>query len=50
MKSFCTTRFYLARATSAAELGRWKRLPAEAAAELAALLPAIMEKAFKGEL
>jgi type I restriction enzyme S subunit len=27
-----------------------KRLPAEAAAELDALLPAILDKAFKGEL
>ena len=33
-----------------AEVDALKRLQAETAAELAALLPAILDKAFKGEL
>ena len=36
--------------TSKLEMDALKRLPAETAAELDALLPAIFDRAFKGEL
>jgi len=50
MKSFCTTRCHLASDTSVAEPGRSNRLQPETAAELAALLPALLDRDFKGEL
>ena len=43
-------RFILEQRQIVAELAALKRLQAETAAELDALLPAILDRAFKGQL